>query len=147
MSTSTIFKPGGIVSVRPEDRARKKPRVLLVNPGRDAARATATHLEGEGYAVAIAHNLAEFDGHFARFSPNVVLIDVEVGAHRGDDLCRTLKRGVDTRLIPVMLVSNLPAEELRFLADAAQADGHICTSAGLPALIQALDDLVTGILF
>jgi DNA-binding NarL/FixJ family response regulator len=90
---------------------------------RDAARSL---LEGEELAVVgMASNSAEARSRVADLHPEVVLVDIALGAERGFELARALARDGGPKLI---LISTLPELDFVDLIAASPAVGFIAKS-------------------
>ena len=53
----------------------------------------------------------------------------------------------DTRRLPIVFLSSLPAEELSVLAEKSGADGYLCKQSGMEELVNYLDELMSEIIF
>ena len=62
---------------------------------------------------------------FARFKPDLVLLDVNMPFLDGFEVCRRLKSNPDTRLTPVILITALSAKDDRVKGIQAGADGFL----------------------
>ncbi len=91
-------------------------------------------LEAAGFEVAAAEDLATFDRLRTAFSPDLILIDVQMPEAFGDDVVSTL-RGLHGVRVPILLVSGLQEEELARRARAAEASGYVLKEAGMTALV------------
>jgi DNA-binding NarL/FixJ family response regulator len=89
------------------------PRCVIVddNAGfRDAARSL---LEREAIeVVGVASNSAEAQAHVAELRPDVVLVDIDLGAESGFELTRALARQGQARLILISTHSELDFADL-----------------------------------
>jgi DNA-binding NarL/FixJ family response regulator len=113
-------------------------RCLIVDDNggfRDAARSLLEREEIE--VVGVAANSAEARSRVAELRPDVVLVDIALGAESGFDLARALARDGGPKLI---LISTVPEADFVDLIAASPAVGFIAKSelsAG------AVRDLVT----
>jgi two-component system nitrate/nitrite response regulator NarL len=101
-------------------------RCLIVddNAGfRDAARALLEREEIE--VVGVAPNAAEARSRVAELHPDVVLVDIALGAESGFDLARDLARDGGPTLI---LISTVPEADFIDLIAASPAVGFIAKS-------------------
>jgi len=110
--------------------------VLAIDVARDA-------LEQEGYAVACALDLAQFETHMAESKPDLVLMDVQMPEVFGDDIGMVVRtvRGID---VPIFLYSMLDEEELAERARAAEIDGYICKRNGVTVLLERVRSILGG---
>jgi len=101
-------------------------RCLIVDDNggfRDAARSLLEREEIE--VVGVASNSAEARSRVAELHPEVVLVDVALGAESGFELARALARERGPQLI---LISTLPEVDLVDLIAASPAVGFIAKS-------------------
>jgi DNA-binding NarL/FixJ family response regulator len=113
-------------------------RCLIVDDNggfRDAARSLLEREEIE--VVGVAANSAEARSRVAELRPDVVLVDIALGAESGFDLARALARDGGPKLI---LISTVPEADFVDLIAASPAVGFIAKSE-LSA--RAVRDLVT----
>jgi two-component system, NarL family, nitrate/nitrite response regulator NarL len=115
------------------------PRCLIVddNAGfRDAARSL---LEREAIeVVGVASNSAEARANVAELGPDVVLVDIDLGAESGFELARALARQTHTRLI---LISTHSETDFADLIAASPAIGFIAKSQlSARAVLELLGD-------
>jgi DNA-binding NarL/FixJ family response regulator len=114
-------------------------RCLIVDDNggfRDAARSLLEREELD--VVGVASNSAEAQSCVAELRPEVVLVDIALGAESGFDLARALARESAATLI---LISTLPEADFVDLISASPAVGFIAKSE-LSA--RAVRDLVAG---
>lgn len=124
-----------------------RPRILVLDDNAIAVRLTMAELQGLGFDVRTATNIADFNRVFADFSPQIILTDVEMPDVTGDEICMVLRRSLDTASIPILLFSGLEEADLAQRAERAGADGYICKGAGPTSLKEKLDALMENILF
>jgi DNA-binding NarL/FixJ family response regulator len=101
-------------------------RCLIVDDNggfRDAARLLLEREEIE--VVGVASNSAEARSRVAELRPDVVLVDIALGAESGFELARTLAREGGPKLI---LISTLPEVDFVDLIEASPAVGFIAKS-------------------
>lgn len=131
-----------------EDLAvRSAPRkILLVDDSALALMLEAEILTNEGHDVRTAESVSQLNAVLRDFAPDIILTDVKMPDIDGADLCRLIKAQV-TRLVPVILFSSLPDQELAPLAKSCGADGFLSKSNGLESLVERVDDLCQDILW
>lgn len=131
-----------------EDLAvRSAPRkILLVDDSALALMLEAEILTNEGHDVRTAESVSQLNAVLRDFAPDIILTDVKMPDIDGADLCRLIKAQV-TRLVPVILFSSLPDQELAPLARSCGADGFLSKSNGLESLVERVDDLCQDILW
>jgi CheY-like chemotaxis protein len=131
-----------------EDLAvRSAPRkILLVDDSALALMLEAEILTNEGHDVRTAESVSQLNEVLRDFAPDIILTDVKMPDIDGAELCRLIKAQV-TRLVPVILFSSLPDQELAPLAKSCGADGFLSKSNGLESLVERVDDLCQDILW
>jgi DNA-binding response OmpR family regulator len=83
-------------------------RVLVVEDHRRLARAVATGLRREGMAVDLAFDGADALAHLAVYGYDVVVLDRDLPAVHGDQVCRTLiADGRETRVLMLTAASTI----------------------------------------
>jgi CheY-like chemotaxis protein len=123
-----------------------KPRLLFLEQTRALQGIMRKAFIDAGYDVAMASTLTELETLIERFEPNVILVEVNLRAGKGDDICRHIKERA-LRLTPVVLVSGIPEAELKQRAQDAGADRYYCKSRGLAELVELVDELTSEIVF
>jgi len=116
-------------------------RILLVDDSATVRAALTARLTDRGYPVRAARSLTETARLLEEFDPEIVVTDVCMPNINGDELCRRIKAHM-TRVVPVILYSNLADEELAQRAKAAGANGYVCKLSGIEALIDRMDELL-----
>lgn len=129
------------------DREPEPLRVLLIDDSELALHYECTLLELAGFEVRCARRIRDFVRVLSSWQPHIVLSDVDMPELRGDELCSALKRHMSTRLIPIVLFSSLPGDELEELARRAGADAFLSKREGYDQLGPRLRELSEGILW
>ncbi|MBX3213334.1 MAG: protein kinase [Labilithrix sp.] len=130
----TCLPPSSIDEPPPKPPAL---RLLLVD---DSPIARAVHgdlLRRAGFDVRAAGSPSEVDAALEEYRPHLVLMDVMMPGLNGDVLCRRIKARFKAT-VPVVLLSDLPREELVERAEQAGADGYVAkpSAAGSGELIE-----------
>jgi len=110
-------------------------RLLVVDDDQDAADSLAILLARRGYEVERAYGARSALEVAARFRPNAVLTDLQLGAEDGAQLARELRAG-ELRSVRIVAVSGRALEELG--PDAALFDGALRKPVDLDALLALL---------
>lgn len=101
-------------------------RTALVVAARESGRrAAALHLSDAGYRVSEAATPSEAMERAAAHRPDVVVLDVDLGAHDGIDLCRRIRARKDHGNPFVVLVLEPGTEARLFEAFLAGADDYV----------------------
>ncbi len=117
-------------------------RLLLVDDSATVRAALTAQLGCRGYPVRTAKSLEETARILLEFDPEIVVTDVHMPDVEGDELCRRIKAHMK-RLVPVLLYSSMPEAELSQRAIHAGADGYVCKSQGVEALVVRMDELLS----
>lgn len=125
----------------PAPTAAPRATVLLIDDSSVIRAVVDEALTAAGYRVCTAASFADTEAVLGRASPDVVLTDVCLPDIEGDDLCARLKMRTG-RLVPVVLMSNLPELELSHRAAAARADAFVSKRHGPTHIV----DVVTALL-
>jgi putative two-component system response regulator len=116
-------------------------------------------LHRDGYEILLAKDGAEAANIFARKRVDLALLDVKMPRRSGFEVCRIIKGNPDTRLIPVVLISELINTNDRIAAIECGADDYLSKPVRREELIarirsllrlkQFIDDLESaeGVLF
>jgi CheY-like chemotaxis protein len=121
-------------------------KILLVDDSELTLLLEAEILSSAGYEVRTAASVVEVHDILEVWSPDVILTDVKMPDMDGAELCRLIKRQV-TRLVPIILFSNLGDEELANLARQCSADGYLSKSHGLDSLARQVEELCESIVW
>jgi CheY-like chemotaxis protein len=121
-------------------------RILVVDDSRIVRQIVATQLTKAGHEVGTADTFAACQNLLKTFSPTLVLTDVVLPDASGDDLCAAIK-AQSQRLIPVVLMSNLPEHELAERAKAAGADGYVSKRHGVEKLVAMLNGILSELVY
>jgi len=113
--------------------------VLIVEDNLDLAEAARHFLELKRYRVLISdgkniQHLIETD------RPDIIILDIFLGALDGREICRELKRDVKTRPIPVIMLS--AHDKLSKAYDDNYADGYVMKPFALNELLSEIEMLI-----
>ena len=99
-------------------------KILVVDDESDVTELLQARLEAIGYEVLIAHG-GEVGLKKARAEkPDLVLLDVMMPKLNGYQVCRELKKGEDTRQIPVMMLTAKAQESDKFWGEDCGCDDY-----------------------
>jgi eukaryotic-like serine/threonine-protein kinase len=120
--------------------ARPALRIVLVDDSELTLLVHAEVLTRSGFEVRTALSVGEFDALVDSWKPHLVLMDVLMPAMNGDALCLRVKERFRATL-PVVLVSDLPHDELAARAKTAKADAFFSKTSGSAALVELVRDI------
>lgn len=107
---------------------QRQPRILVVDDSITTRTLEKNILETVGYEVHVAINGAEAWQRLPEIVPDVVITDVEMPLMTGFELTQRIKNGVDTRHIPVILLTSLNKPEQRAQGLQVGADAYLVKS-------------------
>lgn len=117
-------------------------RLLLIDDSATVRAALSVRLGERGYPVRAARSMSETAIALLEFMPEIVVTDVNMPEVEGDEICRIIKANMK-RLVPVILYSSLPENELKLRAQAAGADGYVHKDHGIDALVACMNELLS----
>jgi len=118
------------------------PCILLVDDEPFILSATASLLRSAGYKVHACEQWTGVASAMHRENPDLVLLDYNMPAIKGDELCRILKRN-STRLdLRVVIFSSEEESELVDVVERAGADGYIRKNVAGHVLLKSVDDML-----
>lgn len=116
--------------------ANQPRKILAIDDSKTVLVSLRRALEQAGFAVQTACDPSEISAQDARAAAAVV-VDVQMEHVFGDDVVSFL-RDVWQVSAPIYLFSSLPISDLRQRARSAGADGAVCKSDGIDALLSQL---------
>lgn len=82
-----------------------KEKILIVDDERDIMELIKYHLEREGFNAIYSYNGEDALQRARRESPDLVILDLMLPGLDGLEVCRLLKRGSETRHIPIIMLT------------------------------------------
>jgi two-component system, OmpR family, alkaline phosphatase synthesis response regulator PhoP len=100
-------------------------RVLVVEDERDVADLIRYNLTKEGYDVVVAPTGSDALKQAREVHPDLVLLDIMVPQLNGWEVCRRLKQDIETKNIPVIMVTGRVEEGDKVLGFEMGADDYV----------------------
>jgi PAS domain S-box-containing protein len=116
-------------------------RVLIVDDDADAAELLAESLQLAGYAIRIASDPAGAVAATRDFSPEVALLDVELGGTTGYDVARALRSVATPRPVHFVALTGHGGDADRARSQAAGFDAHVMKPVRIDTLVALLKQL------
>jgi two-component system nitrogen regulation response regulator NtrX len=113
--------------------------VLMVEDDPALGPATVDLLTAEGHVATLASSFVE--GIRLLLSPNrveVLILDLQLGTHRGDQLVETL-RSIKAKLPPIVVLSGRPMPELVGAAKAVGAEVFLQKPCSAQRILEAIE--------
>jgi CheY-like chemotaxis protein len=104
-------------------------RIMLVEDSRTQAILLSDALEGQGWEVIWAPTAQEAMAQIDRAAPDLILLDYYLPGMRGDELCRRIRMDIDTRNIPVLMLTVEETDEAQVHGLESGADDFVAKSA------------------
>ncbi|MFS8607067.1 MAG: response regulator, partial [Gammaproteobacteria bacterium] len=126
-----------------EERRTSTKRVLIVDDNVDAADALRMVLEVEGHRVETAYSASEAFEKFARFHPDVVLLDIGLPETDGYEVARWIRRRPDGQGVMLYALTGWAQEEDRRRAFEAGFDQHLTKPVDIETLRRLIGERAT----
>jgi two-component system phosphate regulon response regulator PhoB len=100
-------------------------RILIIEDEHDLAALIAFNLQGEGYAVTIAHDGREGLDSALETPPDLVILDLMLPSLLGTEVCKRLKGKAATADVPVIMLTAKGEEIDRVVGFEVGADDYV----------------------
>src|SRR5208282_2978792 len=116
-------------SNRRADPMERPYRVMLVEDSPTQAIKLSAALEAQGWAVTWASSAQQAMVEIDRAAPDLILLDYYLPGIRGDELCRRIRMNIDTRGIPILMMTVEETDEAEIRGLESGADDFLSKSA------------------
>jgi CheY-like chemotaxis protein len=113
--------------------------ILLVDDEPFVLSATAQLLRAAGHKVHTCEQWAGVATTVRNEEPDLILMDYNMPALKGDDLCQILKRNVMKEGMKIVIFSSEPEQDLIRIVASCGADGYIRKNAAGHLLLQQIE--------
>src|SRR5689334_16843352 len=103
-------------------------RVMLVEDSRTQAIKLSYTLEKEGWEVVWASTAQQAMEEINKNAPALILLDYFLPGMRGDELCRMIRMNIDTRNIPILMMTVEDSDEAQIHGLESGADDFVSKS-------------------
>jgi two-component system, OmpR family, KDP operon response regulator KdpE len=107
-------------------------KILVVDDEPQVRRVMKATLSAEGYTISEARNGEEALQCFRTYSPDIVLLDVNMPGMDGLEACRQIRKSSD---VPIIMLTVRSAERDKVLALDAGADDYVVKPFGMQELL------------
>ncbi|HEX3872041.1 MAG TPA: response regulator, partial [Pirellulales bacterium] len=113
----------------------KKLRILLVEDSRTQAINVCYVLEKQGWDVVWAATAEQAIDEIRRDPPDLIVVDFYLPGVRGDEFCRRIRMNIDTRRIPILMLTVDTAGDMELRGLESGADDFVQKSADTDILV------------
>jgi len=107
-------------------------KILIVDDAQQVRRVLKTALSAEGYTIFEAATGEEALDSVRKFTPDAILLDVNMPGIGGLETCREIRRTLD---VPILMLTVRNAERDKVMALDAGADDYVVKPFGMPELL------------
>ncbi len=126
-----------------ESLENKRPKILVVEDDAPVQRMYAVRLQHKGFDVITASTAREAIRKARDRQPNLVLLDLLLPDQDGYVVCRSLRRTLETKDIPIIMISG--SVKLRGVqARRAGITAVMYKPVSLAALVRKINDILAG---
>ncbi|MES1225163.1 MAG: response regulator [Bacteroidota bacterium] len=118
-----------------------KKKIYIIEDEEDSRRLIESILSRNGYEI-IKDGNEKFADREKMIQADLIILDVNLGIKRGDELCKELKRDKTIGHIPVILVSAM--SELHGIAIECGADSHLLKPFTRSELLRKVRSTLSG---
>jgi two-component system phosphate regulon response regulator PhoB len=115
-----------------------QPKVLIVEDERALVEPLAYNLRREGFEVLVAHDGQDGLRQAQLKLPDVIVLDLMLPVRSGLEVCRELRGGPTTRLIPIIMLTAKAEEADQLVGFAMGADDYVTKPFSMKVLIERI---------
>ncbi len=121
--------------------AMPQPRILIIEDERALADVLAYNLRREGYDPVLAHDGREGLRKAQTLLPDLVILDLMLPVMDGLEVCRQLRGGEATRMIPILMLTAKAEETDQVIGFSLGADDYVTKPFSVKVLMQRVKAL------
>lgn len=125
-----------------KDSSVSKGKILVIDDSETALSIARRMLEAAGYAVLTSNSALRLPALVHSERPDLILLDVEMPALRGDQVLELTKLFDFLQKSPIVLHSSKSDEELKELVGRSGASGYIKKTSNSIAFISQVDEWI-----
>jgi two-component system NtrC family sensor kinase len=117
-------------------------RVLVVEDSNTQAFKLCSLLEEQGWQVSIAGTAEKALAALGDFLPDLILLDYHLPGMRGDEFCRRIRMNMNTRGIPILMMTSSAPDGAEILSLESGADDYVSKSDSPENLLSRIRGLL-----
>jgi len=114
----------------------KKQKILVAEDNISLLKPIKIVLENADYSVITVSDGTTIINKTEKYFPDLLLLDISMGETDGGDVCRYLKSKIETKNIPIILMS--AHSDIKIKSGNAGADGYIAKPFDIEGLLQII---------
>ena len=122
-------------------------RIVLVEDSQTQAIKLSYVLEQEGWEVVWTSTAQQAIEEIHSHPPDLILLDFYLPGLRGDELCRRIRMNIDTRSIPILMMTVEDSDEAQIRGLESGADDFVSKSVDADILLLRIRTLLTKSLY
>jgi two-component system phosphate regulon response regulator PhoB len=119
-----------------------KPRILIIEDERALTDVLTYNLQREGYEPVVAHDGQEGLRKAQTLLPDVVLLDLMLPVRNGLEVCRDLRAGERTRMLPIIMLTARAEETDQVVGFSLGADDYVTKPFSVKVLMERIKALL-----
>jgi two-component system NtrC family sensor kinase len=117
-------------------------RIVVVEDSETQAFKIGLLLEEQGWTVSVAGSAEVALAGLGAPLPNLILVDYHLPGMRGDEFCRRIRMNMNTRGIPILMMTSSAPDTAEIQSLESGADGYVSKSVSSEALLSRIRALL-----
>jgi len=114
-------------------------KILILDDDRDLLEGIKGVLEDAGYSYIATDDSGTVQQKIRSYHPNIIILDVFLNEFRGENIAKKLKTSIDTKLIPIILISG--SDRIKKLHQESKAETYLRKPFSGNELLEKIDSL------